>query len=190
MELMKLIKRSDYSSMPWKNGLGTTEEIAIFPKAARFPDDAFDWRLSSATVSGTNQFSTFPGYDRILVVWQGSGLHLNGEPLLPYAPLQFLGEEQIDCTLINDIVTDLGVIFNRKKMCASMRIKILTVDDRPTRLKLDSGENFLFCTEGAFTAQDHLVKVNDTLYAEGAPDVAVRPLETTMCIHVNITPKT
>ncbi len=52
---VQLIKKSDCILMPWKNGLGMTSQIDIFPAKAHFPD-GFLWRLSSATVKTSSAF--------------------------------------------------------------------------------------------------------------------------------------
>ncbi|MBM3526239.1 MAG: HutD family protein, partial [Alphaproteobacteria bacterium] len=49
--------------MPWKNGLGRTAEIARAPATG----EAFDWRLSIATIAADGAFSVFPGCERTLV---------------------------------------------------------------------------------------------------------------------------
>ena len=68
-----LITRKQFKVMPWKNGAGTTAEIAIEPAGADFREGKFAWRLSSARIEDENQFSQFPGYDRILTVLSGEG---------------------------------------------------------------------------------------------------------------------
>ncbi|MBR7784673.1 HutD family protein, partial [Undibacterium luofuense] len=37
----------DYLTMPWKNGGGSTTELAVFPEQAGL--DQFIWRLSTAS---------------------------------------------------------------------------------------------------------------------------------------------
>src|SRR5207253_10264439 len=108
---MKLYRKSDYLSMPWKNGLGMTEQIEIHPENAAFPGEDFLWRLSSAKIQGASPFSQFPGCDRCLMVLTGQGLLLEGAPLFPEEPLYFSGESLIHCALLGGEVTDLGVIF-------------------------------------------------------------------------------
>ncbi len=71
------IRRSgQHLKMPWKNGLGVTEEIAIEPEGASMADP-FLWRLSSAVVRADGPFSLFPGYDRTLIVVDGDGMALD-----------------------------------------------------------------------------------------------------------------
>jgi environmental stress-induced protein Ves len=44
--------------LPWKNGGGSTTEIAIAPPDAGFDD--FDWRISLATIAKTARSRAFP----------------------------------------------------------------------------------------------------------------------------------
>jgi hypothetical protein len=134
-----LITRQQFKVMPWKNGAGTTAEIAIEPAGADFREGKFDWRLSSARIEDENRFSQFPGYDRILTVLSGEGLMLNSQELGPFEVFEFEGEDRIDCTLIGNPVEDLGVIFKRDHFRCS--IQILDVS-APMYLKLDAGTHF------------------------------------------------
>src|SRR5665213_1384261 len=100
------LKPENYIEQPWKNGQGLTREIAISPPTSRFPADSFDWRLSSATIRAANSFSQFPGYDRLLVVWQGEGVILNGEVLPALIAKRFAGEEKTERSLKGGPVED------------------------------------------------------------------------------------
>ncbi|MGI4858448.1 MAG: HutD/Ves family protein, partial [Janthinobacterium lividum] len=62
----------------WKNGGGTTSEIAVWPRAASF--DAFVWRVSVAEIAQDGAFSDFPGVDRTIVLLSGAGMDLEGGP--------------------------------------------------------------------------------------------------------------
>src|SRR5690242_2263309 len=72
-----LLHPHDYRTMKWKNGKGSTAEIAIFPPEAQFSEDPFFWRLSSARVTEGGPFSDFPGYHRYLTLLKGEGLKLH-----------------------------------------------------------------------------------------------------------------
>ena len=63
---MKILRPADYRSMPWKNGAGTTIEIAVFPEQAGLDD--FVWRVSRAQVVADGGFSHFAGIDRSLAL--------------------------------------------------------------------------------------------------------------------------
>ena len=47
---------------PWKNGGGATRELACWPPGAGI--DAFDWRVSVASVAASGPFLAYPGVDR------------------------------------------------------------------------------------------------------------------------------
>jgi uncharacterized protein len=57
---IRLLQPGDYRRMPWKNGQGTTTEIAVSPKDAGLEGKSFDWRVSIATVEKDCEFSRFP----------------------------------------------------------------------------------------------------------------------------------
>lgn len=103
--------------MPWKNGGGSTTEIAIGPVGASL--DAFDWRISMAQVATDGPFSSFPGIDRTLAVIQGSGMELKiGEqPAVVLgcetAPLGFAGDTPTTARLLAGEITDLNVMTRR-----------------------------------------------------------------------------
>lgn len=78
---MQLLRARDYRRMPWKNGGGETVEIAVFPTNAGV--DAFDWRISIATVATNGPFSIFPGIDRTLSILSGEGMTLSIGNVLP-----------------------------------------------------------------------------------------------------------
>ena len=52
-----LTTESEYRLMPWKNGLGVTREMAVFPSGANLERGDFLWRLSSADVGTSGPFS-------------------------------------------------------------------------------------------------------------------------------------
>ncbi|ORE19042.1 hypothetical protein BCV71DRAFT_178436 [Rhizopus microsporus] len=65
----KCLKPSrDYISQTWKNGLGTTDEIAIYPPDKNFKQDDFFWRLSVNKIQGDCNFSLFPGYECTMII--------------------------------------------------------------------------------------------------------------------------
>src|SRR4051812_9694313 len=81
--------------MPWKNGLGATTELAVYPAGADL--DGFTWRLSIADLGASGPFSTFAGYDRILVQIEGAPMTLSHEGrgehrLRLLTPYRFAGE--------------------------------------------------------------------------------------------------
>ena len=67
---MRKWTRQDYRTMPWKNGGGSTTELAIFPEDAKL--DHFIWRLSTASVNTAGPFSHFSQIDRTLAILSGA----------------------------------------------------------------------------------------------------------------------
>jgi uncharacterized protein len=69
---MQVLRHADYRRMPWRNGLGTTLEIAREPRG---PGE-FDWRLSLASLSTDGPFSAYPGFTRLIALVAGRGFAL------------------------------------------------------------------------------------------------------------------
>ena len=63
-----------YVTMPWKNGKGSTDEICLLPEGAS--RDAFELRISRATISTPGAFSAFAGAERTITLIDGCGLSL------------------------------------------------------------------------------------------------------------------
>lgn len=111
--------------MPWKNGGGSTLEVACWPEGAGLA--AFDWRVSMATVAADGPFSLFPGIDRTLAVLAGAGLRLAvaGRPpvrLTPAAPpFPFPGDAPAAAALIAGPVLDLNLMIRRSRFAGTLR---------------------------------------------------------------------
>jgi hypothetical protein len=107
-----LLRRDQYRSMPWRNGLGVTLEIAREPAA----DSEFLWRLSLATVEDSGPFSSYPGYRRSVSLIAGNGFRLDiggQEPAIldsVGATALFSGGAYTGCTLFNGRSTDLSLM--------------------------------------------------------------------------------
>lgn len=104
----------------WKNGGGSTTEIAIAPPEAGFDD--FEWRVSLATIAADGAFSQFPGVDRTLVLVDGHGatLDIDGEEQVAVSadePMQrFAGEARVQAKLHRGATTDFNVM-TRRDIC-------------------------------------------------------------------------
>jgi environmental stress-induced protein Ves len=114
-----LIPFAGLSPVPWKNGGGSTIEIAIGPPDAGFED--FDWRVSLATIEKDGAFSLFPGVDRTLALVEGHGmtLDLDGDPILITdgdPVVAFDGSSQVNAKLSRGGSTDFNVM-TRSERC-------------------------------------------------------------------------
>jgi environmental stress-induced protein Ves len=116
---MKVCRADSYTVMPWKNGGGSTTEIAVSPAGASL--DAFDWRVSMARIEGDGPFSSFPGIDRTLTLLDGPRVELRidgraPQVLTPSAPiLRFAGEDRVEAVVPDGPITDFNVMTRRAR---------------------------------------------------------------------------
>jgi len=114
---MRIIRAADCKTTPWKNGGGSTTEIAAAPEGASMHD--FDWRISMAQVAADGPFSDFPGIDRTLTVIRGGGMVLtagdNASVTLSHGsePASFAGDVPTSARLTAGPITDLNVMTRR-----------------------------------------------------------------------------
>ena len=111
---LRLLPATAHIDMPWKNGLGRTAEIARAPETG----DAFDWRLSIASIAQDGAFSAFAGCERTLVPIAGGGLQLEfdgGDTLRGelFEPMRFSGDRPCFGRLLAGPARDLNVITRR-----------------------------------------------------------------------------
>ena len=71
---MQFLDLAATPSVPWKNGGGSTRELACWPPGAGM--DSFAWRVSVATIARPGPFSAFPGVDRQIMLLEGDGVRL------------------------------------------------------------------------------------------------------------------
>lgn len=111
---------------PWKNGAGTTREVA---RAAEGADgDDFGWRLSVAEVERDAPFSVFPGVDRCIVLLRGEGMELRAvdgalvQALRPMQPFSFPGDRPLSARLSAGPCTDFNAMTRRGRWRADVRV--------------------------------------------------------------------
>ncbi|MCW1938564.1 HutD family protein [Pseudomonas sp. MDMC_285] len=121
-----LLDTATARAMPWKNGGGTTVELAISPADAGL--EGFAWRISTAQVAVDGAFSSFPGIDRSLAVLAGDGMCLQRadgrrEMLLSGDAIAvFRGEEAISAQLLGGPITDLNLMTRRGVWSHELRL--------------------------------------------------------------------
>lgn len=119
--------RTTLTATPWKNGGGTTREIACWPQGAGMDD--FQWRLSIATIAASGPFSAFPGVDRIITLLDGPGVRLATSDgaidhalTRPLEPFPFPGEAEIHGTVLGEASSDLNVMTRRSLLRAQWQV--------------------------------------------------------------------
>ena len=114
---MRILHARNFAVQPWKNGGGTTTEIMAWPTGAGL--DAFEWRVSMASVAEAGPFSSFPGVDRSLGLLAGEGIDLDIDgrgtvELRPGAhPAVFPGDVPVGARLVGGAILDLNVMSRR-----------------------------------------------------------------------------
>jgi environmental stress-induced protein Ves len=161
--------------MPWKNGGGTTLELAVEPPGATLAE-GFAWRLSTAEVASSGPFSPFPGLQRTLLLLEGDGFRLDfgergavdlREPLIPVA---FEGSWPASAALVGGPCRDFNLMVDPRRCRA--RLEVLHLD-RVRLQPLDGPTGLLFVARGTVCIPEwglHL-GARHTLRVEGGPGV-------------------
>jgi hypothetical protein len=145
-----LFRAADLIATPWKNGGGSTREIAAYPPGSNLDD--FAWRVSIANVEADGPFSRFPGIDRTIVLLEGHGMKLlldhAGEHRLDrvFAPFEFPGEAKVDAVLLDGATQDFNLMIRRERAGGN-----LSVLHRPGELAVDRDIRILFVARGRAT---------------------------------------
>lgn len=151
-----LIPYAGLSPVPWKNGGGSTTQLAVFPPDAGFED--FDWRISLATIAEDGAFSAFPGVERTLALVDGHGmtLEIDGAPMLlskadPVAA--FDGETPVTAKLNRGPSTDFNVMTRTDRCYHQFGRRVLSGESRfvarapVTVLFLAEGDALELCSD-------------------------------------------
>lgn len=113
-----VIAYASLQAAPWKNGGGSTTEIAIWPPGAGLDD--FDWRISVAAISADGPFSRFAGIERSLLLLEGASvrLRIDGAPVIVLdaaSPLlRFAGEAEV-MAYVSATTLDFNVMTRRAR---------------------------------------------------------------------------
>ena len=116
--MINLLSPLAYRVLPWKNGGGSTTEIAVDPEGADW--EAFNWRVAIADINKSGPFSQFPGIDRSIVLLDGARdsemrLTIAGKALRmqPRVFIDFPGEAETSGELFGAPVRDFNIMSRR-----------------------------------------------------------------------------
>lgn len=147
---MQKFTAADYVAMPWKNGGGVTQQLAIAPADASLAN--FEWRISSAQVETAGPFSLFAGIDRSLAILRGAGLTMEFDGtqatiLSPdNKPLAFRGEQYVHAALLDGPIADFNVMTRRTHWTHTLE-KIQLSGARQCARQADL--MFIYCAQGS-----------------------------------------
>ncbi|MEZ5753600.1 MAG: HutD family protein [Paracoccaceae bacterium] len=139
---MRHLTPADYTRQPWKNGKGSTIELARAEV-----DGALHWRLSMATVAEDGPFSLFPHIERNLTVLTGPGFRLTGPGIAldcrPLCPVAFPGDTPVSAS-----GTDAGPSEDFNVMTArSLPRPTVTLLESPCLIAPEGGLTALFALD-------------------------------------------
>ena len=152
--------------MPWKNGGGTTREIAKDSES-----DPPAWRLSVATIDRSGPFSDFTGYDRTMVPLFGVPFELHFQESAPvrvhdlYQLVNFPGEWRTECRLLTGTAEDLNVMTLRESFIH--RVRTLKIVDCDVPLERD-GMHFVYVLEGAAAGDTFRIQDEERAHVDGS----------------------
>lgn len=147
---MRLIRPPDWVNMPWKNGGGTTSEIAIAQDG-----DAILWRLSTALVERDGPYSRFPDLMRISTAVEGNGTTLrdpaSGEvvDIPPLSPTLLDGNIPWEARLTKGSIRHCNLVFDANRIRATARLLHVT-----GQIDQDLENSILFCISGKVSIAD------------------------------------
>ena len=174
MRDVNIIEPSLFTSMPWRNGKGSTIELIRRDIPG---EEGFAWRLSMASVVEDGPFSNFSGYDRTLVLLEGAGMTLSyadnnaSSDVLDHAfqMAQFEGERSTHAKLHNGTIRD----FNIMTRSDLYRAQTTCGGNRSSSNITTSAETLLvFAATGGLNIEDHQ---NKTLTAPAGSLVVFEP---------------
>lgn len=153
---------------PWKNGGGTTRQVACWPPGAGLDD--FDWRASIATISMSGPFSAFAGVDRHILLLSGDGVRLRaGDGSFDhrldrlYEPFAFAGDVAVQSDMLGGVSSDFNVMTRRARLRA--RVRVL---DTPCTLDV-ADHGLLMSVRGTWRINDETLDVDTGLWWAQTP---------------------
>jgi uncharacterized protein len=157
MREIQHLRPLDARRRPWKNGRGTTAELALWPPSADFERGTFEWRISAARVDAPGAFSAFPGFERVLLATSGSGLILSHGEHAPRArlralePYRFSGDWPTSAELPGGPVDDFNVLLRRGAWDAD--VQVLRLGSRRALELLSAQQLFAHLVRGSARAR-------------------------------------
>ena len=173
--------------MPWKNGHGSTREIAVQPSGAGIED--FLWRVSLAEVDNAAPFSCFLGIDRQIVLLRGAGFRMTLDEAqthaltTPFEPFAFAGEARVVVMLAGGPTRDFNLMLRR----TSARGEIL-VWQAPGSWPLDPAMVLVYAARGVIDTPAGVLQAGDSWRPATAPSGSVSLRDDAVALVVRILP--
>jgi environmental stress-induced protein Ves len=182
-----IIRASDCASVPWKNGLGMTREIAV--QTSESNDGTFVWRVSVAEVSSAAPFSSFPGIDRHIVLLDGAGFAMTLDDArthaldVPFVPFAFAGEAKISVRLVDGPTRDFNLMVQRATARGEVRVL-----RGPGVYPLDVLDVLVYAALGTIAMAGAILQPGDAVRPATSPIVPLTLFEGSVALVVSIEP--
>lgn len=168
--MFKTIPPEQFETTVWKNGKGETLQLAISPGGSI---DAFDWRLSIASVIEDGVFSDFSGYERNLILLQGDGIELTHDEIRadllkkPLSLASFSGSDRTVGRLLGGSIKDFNVMTKTGKY--KVLVETYAAKHRVNLLPLtlcfiyskNNASNIKATTNEVLLPANHLMQITD-----------------------------
>ncbi len=158
--MITLLDPARYRRTPWKNGGGTTVDIAE-------QDDV--WRFGRTPITQSGPFSDYTGFDRLQVLVAGRGLVLETpdaeiDVREPFKPVRFTGETRITSRLEAGPVEVVNLIARR----SAVAIDLIVVAAGQS-VPLAKGIHLAYAAAGAARVDGRDVPADHCLRIEDGP---------------------
>jgi uncharacterized protein len=158
--MITLLQPAGYRRTPWKNGGGTTVDIA---------EQGELWRFGRTPISAPGPFSDYAGFDRLQVLVAGRGLVLEtpgGEidVRAPFKPVRFKGETPITSRLEAGPVEVVNLIGKRSTVAIDLRVV-----HKGQSVPLGDGTHLAYAAAGAARVDGREVPADHCLRIDGGP---------------------
>lgn len=163
-----IIRLQDCRARLWKNGLGSTREIAVQPTGS--DSNNFLWRVSIAAVDTAAPFSSFLGIDRHIALLSGRGFSMrfaDGEAhalTTLFAPFAFSGDDNVSVELVDGPTRDFNLMVRR----ARARCALSVLRDAQT-LAPDTSVVLLYCAAGDVDVNGAPLATGDSWLTQAKP---------------------
>lgn len=122
-EVTRVLRWAELEATPWKNGGGSTRNLATGPEDATLAD--FDWRVSMADVEADGPFSAFPGIARVIMLIEGAEMILTVDGhvhrLALHDTLAFSGDADTSGRVPSGPTRDLNLMTKSGRVDGSLR---------------------------------------------------------------------
>lgn len=147
-QIREVYRRGEHQLKPWRNGGGSTREVAAFPPG----EEDFRWRLSFAEIARSGPFSSFPGIDRLITLVDGPAVALTVDGrehrLERHRPFRFSGDAATAATVSAPSV-DFNVMVRRAEVRATASVLRLESAGEAASLESSEGETLVTVLAGA-----------------------------------------